>query len=63
MTRKDYELIAKVLKGARDYEEQNPINKPNFFIVEAVAKTLSEVLATENPRFDRARFLSACGVK
>jgi hypothetical protein len=28
-----------------------------------IAKTLSSQLIQDNPRFDRAKFLDACGVK
>jgi hypothetical protein len=31
--------------------------------VKDVARTLCEVFAAGNPRFDRARFLSACGIE
>jgi hypothetical protein len=54
MTRKDYELIAKVLK---DFTPEDGVFIERNQIVEDLAKAL----ATENPRFDRERFLVACG--
>jgi hypothetical protein len=51
MTRKDYELIAKVIANAK------------FNDVDLLAKELAKALELENPRFDAVRFLSACGVK
>ena len=62
MTRKDYKLIAAVLDGslivwpsamAAACREQR----------DAYACALADRLAADNTRFDRARFLAACGVK
>jgi hypothetical protein len=50
MTRKDYQLIAQVFARA------------NFNSIDLLARDLATELEAENPRFDRARFLSACGV-
>ena len=54
MTRKDFQLIADAVKQitANDYE-QDKADKANLF---------ADALATTNPQFDRARFLTACGV-
>ena len=58
MTKKDYVLIAAALKSARDAE---------YLIqsqgVDTAARHICSVLADENPKFDRARFLAACGVQ
>jgi hypothetical protein len=59
MTRKDYELIAEVIKTARKVETGEAV----LVSVEHLANTLATELEIENPRFNRARFLSACGVK
>ncbi len=56
MTRKDYVLIAAAIKAASaapGYPERNAF----------VAFSLADALATDNPRFDRVRFLKACGVQ
>lgn len=60
MTRKDYILIAAALKAAKiptlgtiRYREQH----------DAIAIELANVLGGDNPRFDRQRFLVACGVQ
>jgi hypothetical protein len=60
MTRKDYELIAETIRTARKVEGNNGVV---LVSVEHLANTLATDLEIENPRFDRARFLSACGVK
>lgn len=56
MTRKDYILIAEVLKNFPTYAEQ-PTDDRN-----AMAYDFADRLASENPRFDRTRFLIAAGV-
>jgi len=55
MTRKDYVMIAKLLKNA------NEDNYDNALV--PLIKWFADDLQADNPRFDRARFLTACGVK
>lgn len=58
MTRKDFELIANAIKPLT-----NPLHSDaGRLTAEAIAKNLANALAKENPRFDRPRFLAACGV-
>ncbi|MCE5292966.1 MAG: hypothetical protein LLG14_27535 [Nocardiaceae bacterium] len=67
MTKKDFELIAAVFANllrepihpdCDDPEaEQGAIDG-----IRTAAVNLADALATTNPRFDRARFLQACGV-
>jgi hypothetical protein len=52
MTKKDFELIAKVFA-----EFHCSVSK------DTLVKALSEALSRENPRFDSGRFLVACGVE
>ena len=62
MTRKDYEKIAeavrKVNKGVSGWEYARPDE-----VLDLLASYLCEVLEQDNPRFNRERFLSACGFK
>ena len=62
MTKKDYELIAAVLLANVTGQKELGFER----IVESLF-TVAEELATEfeveNPRFQRQRFLLACGVK
>ena len=51
MTKKDFELIARVLKYTRNVEPES-----HRLYVEAFAS----VLANTNPRFDHAKFVRAC---
>jgi len=61
MTKKDFELIATILDGqtivapsqmAQACREQR----------DTYARAFADALAQDNARFDRARFLAACGV-
>lgn len=56
MTRKDYVLISDVLRDALD-------SIIDDMALEALASSFADELTLDNPRFDRARFLAACGVK
>ena len=62
MTRKDYKLIAEVLNRAIKNWEGFDQERPEE-VVSMIAKTLSSQLIQDNPRFDRTKFLEACGVK
>jgi hypothetical protein len=53
MTRKDYELISATIAHAFYL---NPSQK------ETLAKDFADELSFTNPRFDRNRFLVACGI-
>ena len=53
MTRKDYVLIARNIEQAY-YLDDTQRN--------TMAQDLADSLSMDNPRFDRARFLTACGV-
>lgn len=55
MTRKDYELIAKVIANSQGLTRGG--------IMDTLATRMAEALQADNPRFNPARFLSACGVK
>lgn len=55
MTRKDYVLIASILKDS----EGNIIDD---MARDALADMFADALEDENPRFDREKFLRACGI-
>jgi hypothetical protein len=57
MTRKDYVAIAAVLAQAAKH------TGADYVTVGIVAALTANVMARDNPRFDRARFLKACGVQ
>lgn len=57
MTRKDYQLISEV------FAQFGNICNLEETIGADIARNLADALQADNPRFDRARFLEACGVK
>ncbi len=61
MTRKDYILIASVIKSCRKHGEDDveiaSENRTIFYF----ARLLADKLSVDNPRFDRTKFLQACG--
>ena len=60
MTRKDYVMIAEILKfNRRDFNE----GEDGLSLLNILSHQFANSLQDDNPRFDRARFLDACGVK
>lgn len=59
MTRKDYIALAAVLKSVQPHSILDEDRQQHLLDCRAVA----DVLGQDNPRFDRARFLKACGVE
>lgn len=67
MTRKDFELIAAALRASRPIPKHEPYALDHYELIARdtysnAANALADALRSTNPRFDRARFLSACGV-
>ena len=58
MTKKDYVAIADAILSARNERETNAAQA-----ITNVASYIADKLECDNPRFDRARFLAACGVQ
>ena len=65
MTKKHFKVIAEIIKNHR--ESQIPFNDPNsqgqVHACNVIGRELASFCATMNPRFDRAKFLSACGIE
>lgn len=71
MTRKDYILLADALRRARisvangysiastDAERERDAQR--IAVHRATCHSIADALATDNPRFDRAKFLTAAG--
>lgn len=58
MTKKDYELIARVLRAQRD------ASSPEVrYGLRTLSVAFADELAETNPRFKRDVFLRACGVE
>lgn len=61
MSRKDYELIASVLR--KEIEDARANYEVNGVVaLEATARSFARKLAENNPRFNGHTFLAACGV-
>jgi len=58
MTRKSYEVIASVIRRHRS-EDTSGVSSGTLSMV---ADSLALVFQADNPRFDRARFFTACGM-
>ena len=51
LTRKDYKAIAAIIKGEMHLNKLSP----------NIALGLADYMAADNPRFNRERFVQACG--
>jgi hypothetical protein len=60
MTRKDFELIARVLDSSAQSTAINPFTGKNIYV--ELAEDFAKALQEANPRFNRELFLKACGV-
>ena len=58
MTRKDYILIAEAFKSAAE-----AVDYPERLGALLAANEIAHRLERDNPRFDRARFMAACGLE
>lgn len=56
MTKQDFELIARVLRDSRALAVDANCVKT----IDNLAASLASELRSTNPRFDRARFITAC---
>jgi hypothetical protein len=66
MTRKDYILIAAHLLAAKADALRTEDSRAATDMCDGIdlgAEHLADALARDNPRFDRAWFLTACGVE
>lgn len=57
MTKKDYAMLAEVI--ACQFRDSFEDSKP---VIRGLTYALATRLAWDNPRFDRGKFLRACGV-
>lgn len=66
MTKKHFAQFAELMKADLDCARTRfsaDEYKRTFDAVTYAAHAFATVAATDNPRFDRDRFLSACGIK
>jgi hypothetical protein len=64
MTRKDYKAIAEAIKNVLELErrDNNGAGGPVENVVGLLSENIAGIMAQDNPRFDRIKFLSACGL-
>jgi hypothetical protein len=58
MTKRDYERVASVLARFSNLQAQVEVDAATA----AIADSLANVFALDNPRFSRDRFLAACDI-
>lgn len=71
MTKKTFEMIARAIKAERYADVLIETASPSIanyrrggnHALDDLARRLADEFAHENPRFDRAKFLDACGTK
>ncbi|HQR20098.1 MAG TPA: hypothetical protein PKV98_04485 [Burkholderiaceae bacterium] len=61
MSKKDYVAIAAALKDLRDGRDAGG-DQQAVYGIEIAAEAIADVCEANNLRFDRNRFLAACGV-
>jgi len=60
MTKKHYEAIAAAIRSGQEARRGSATSASTHY---QIATACANYLASQNPRFDRARFLKACGVE
>lgn len=68
MSKKDYAMLANALRSARG-DQHNATRTLNYAVwaastdaCNALVAAIADTLARDNSRFDRSRFLAACGI-
>jgi hypothetical protein len=62
MTKKDYVAIAAVMNCIYDATVDTDYARGTRNTRDTLSRQLADLMARDNPKFDRARFLTACGV-
>lgn len=58
VTKKDFEAIAEIIKNKTSHVNPQLLFIPTIGLV----RKLADYFTTQNPRFDRQKFLNACGL-
>lgn len=59
MSKNDFETIANIMAGDIACHRNTPVA---FYALRNVCLSLADTFARANPRFDRVKFLTACGL-
>lgn len=62
MTRKDYNELAKMVKVHRQNDCEGVHRGFNSATIASIAESLACICESDNSRFDRAKFFTACGM-
>lgn len=65
MTKKDYILIANAIKEVYEYQKDNDGNGSKAIkqgAIKVVSESIADALKYDNERFNRTRFMTACGM-
>jgi hypothetical protein len=60
MTKKDFEAIAAIIKNRLEWAD--PVEYGVISGIKLTARDMADYFETVNPRFDRDRFIAACGL-
>jgi len=68
MTRKHYQAFADMINGARediqcDLPVLDDFNGGKHYTLGWLASQIAYMFEDDNPRFDRAKFMAACGIE
>ncbi len=62
MTRKDYEALASDIRHAHTWWMTEEEKQAAHRVMSVFVENVTEYFAEDNPRFDKARFVEACGL-
>jgi len=60
MTKTDYEMVASVIKFTLETYQDNP---ESILTISILVDRLADELEFDNPKFNRNKFLNACGIE
>lgn len=61
MSRNDYQKIAKIIAKRQIEKPADALDNGYYMAVWGISQELADFFEADNPRFDRARFMEACG--
>ena len=63
MTKKDFIAVAEIIHEYSNTQVNQDFDNGAKFAANRIARELAKVFKQQNPRFDTARFLAACGAE
>ena len=65
VTRKDYKAIAEIIAKRMGLNHKTKLSPIKLFVLAEISdlgEALADYFATQNPKFDRKRFMETCGL-